>query len=132
MRKQGRPNKAYKPRPEPGGLRLRQRRDPLVPPWLYDWADEYRDGKLPESEDISQRGHYTVGEVLPYLKAGGDYRVLGEMLKANPDLLAHPVVYESMRHLRTAMEKAAEPLCSAAHFRLTRIIEPESGVSICI
>jgi len=67
-----------------------------VPSWLRRFIEDYEAGKFqPDQFDAPVRftRTYRWREVLPFIESGGDMARLCEMLKRDPSLLRHPVVW---------------------------------------
>ncbi len=71
-----------------------------MPNELYEFIDKCKAGNLPLDEQLTMKHHHFVRDVLPLIKADGDFGVLCDMVKANPRLLIHPVVWHIIEYLK--------------------------------
>ena len=73
----------------------------LMPKWFYDkLLDDFEAGKLSLDEPVTAAHHPVVRDVMPLIEADGDFGVLCDMVKTNPRLLTHPVVWGIIEHLQ--------------------------------
>ena len=123
MTKRGSKKPPRKPRRKVQRPASTHSRNPLVPARVYEWADAYEEGELPEDARIKPGRRYTVREILPWLTSRGDFTVLCGMIKANPDLLVHPVVWRTVQHLREGILKGSDSVSEQASVTLLQLIE---------
>lgn len=72
----------------------------ITPLWLVQLVKDFSFGKLDEKETFRFDRPYRTSDLLPFFKAGGDFSTLPDVIKNNPAVLAHPIVWRLLRDLR--------------------------------